>query len=53
MDNLQFVPKAFLDNLGYMGIGMLGVFMIIGIIIVSTYVINSVCSRKKNKIEKD
>ncbi len=53
MEDLQFVPKAFLDNLGTMGIGMFGVFMIIGIIIVATYVINSVCSRKKINVKED
>ncbi len=53
MENLQFEPMAFVENLGTMGIGMLGVFMIIGIIIAATYITNSVCSRKKNKIEKD
>ncbi len=36
-----------------MGIGMLGVFMIIGVIIVATYVINSFFSgSKKNKKEE-
>ena len=36
----MFQPEAFLSNLKYMGIGMLGVFIIIGIIIISTYAIN-------------
>ncbi len=44
---------AFVENLSTMGIGMLGVFMIIGIIIAATYVINSVCSRKKSDIKQD
>ncbi len=44
---------AFVENLGTMGIGMLGVFMIIGIIIVATYAINSICSRKKIDVKKD
>ena len=36
---MNFNPSAFVDNLKYMGIGMLGVFMIIGIIIIATYAI--------------
>ncbi len=35
----NFNPMGFVDNLKYMGIGMLGVFIIIGIIIAATYVI--------------
>ena len=37
---MNFNPMAFVDNLYYMGIGMLGVFIIIGIIIAATYAIN-------------
>ena len=37
---MNFQPDAFVANLKYMGIGMLGVFIIIGIIIVATYAIN-------------
>ena len=36
----MFNPEAFVTNLKYMGIGMLGVFIIIGIIIIATYAIN-------------
>ncbi|MBQ4155224.1 MAG: oxaloacetate decarboxylase [Clostridia bacterium] len=36
----MFNPDAFVTNLKYMGIGMLGVFIIIGIIIIATYAIN-------------
>ena len=36
----MFQPEAFISNLKYMGIGMLGVFIIIGIIIIATYAIN-------------
>ena len=34
--NIEFNPMNFVSNLKYMGIGMLGVFMIILIIIVAT-----------------
>ena len=34
-----FEPLNFVENLKYMGVGMLGVFMIIGIIVIATYAI--------------
>ena len=40
MGNLQFKPFAFIENLKWMGIGMLGVFIIIGFIIGATYLTN-------------
>ncbi len=36
---MEFHPMGFVENLKYMGIGMLGVFIIVGIIILATYVI--------------
>ncbi len=36
----------FVTNLKWMGIGMLGVFMIVGIIMVATYIIGSVSNKK-------
>ena len=38
--NLDFNPAAFVENLQYMGIGMLVIFMVIGIIIGATMLIN-------------
>lgn len=40
-------PMNFVDSLYYMGIGMLGIFVVIGIIIVATIIINKVTGRKK------
>ena len=37
MENLQFKPYEFVRNLSHMGLGMLGVFIIIGIIIFATH----------------
>ena len=37
-DNIDF--GRFVDNLKWMGIGMLGIFMIIGIIIAATYAVS-------------
>ncbi|MBQ8579200.1 MAG: hypothetical protein IJ448_00710 [Oscillospiraceae bacterium] len=38
--NLEFNPMAFVENLQYMGIGMLVIFAIIGIIILTTKLVN-------------
>ncbi|MBE6607702.1 MAG: hypothetical protein E7633_04010 [Ruminococcaceae bacterium] len=40
----EFHPMGFVENLRFMGIGMLGIFIIIGIIIVATVVINKAFS---------
>ena len=37
---LEFNPMAFLENLKYMGVGMLVIFAIIGIIILATKLVN-------------
>ncbi len=37
MGKLQFDLMAFVKNLKYMGLGMLGVFIIVGIIIFATH----------------
>ena len=45
--NLVFNPMAFVENLKYMGIGMLGVFMIVGIIIAATYIIGNIDAKSQ------
>ena len=45
MENLQFVPAEFVKNLSYMGVGMLGVFMIVGIIALATYAISAISDK--------
>jgi hypothetical protein len=40
MDKIIFEPIRFVENLQYMGVGMLGVFLIVGIIIGARYAIN-------------
>ena len=37
MLNFYFKPFEFVKNLKYMGIGMLGVFIIVGVIMIATY----------------
>ncbi len=49
---IVFEPANFIASLKYMGIGMLGVFMIIGIIILATYGISKFALGKKT-IKKD
>lgn len=45
---MYFEPYQFVENLKYMGIGMLGVFMIIGIIVMATYAIGKLTAPKKD-----
>ena len=44
-------PMNFVKNLYYMGVGMLGIFIVIGIIILATVIMNKLTSRKKDKDE--
>lgn len=53
MDKLQFKPLEFINNLKYMGIGMLGVFMIVAIIMVATYAIMHFTSKSKKKDDEN
>ncbi len=43
---MQFELINFVKNLKYMGIGMLGVFIIIGVIIAATYAIGKLTDRR-------
>ena len=44
---MVFEPAKFVESLKYMGIGMLGVFIIVGIIIGATYAIGKLSSPRK------
>lgn len=44
---LSFEPMNFVTNLKYMGIGMLTIFIIIGVIILATMLINKAFSGKQ------
>lgn len=46
---LYFNPHAFIDNLYYMLYGMLGIFVVIGIIIALTYLLNYIFSGNGKK----
>ena len=41
-----FNPMAFIDNLKYMLSGMVAIFIVIGIIIIITVVLNKIFSKK-------
>ena len=45
---IDFQPMNFVNNLGYMGKGMLGIFVVIGIIIASVYALAKI-GNKSNK----
>ena len=49
---MNFNPAAFVENLKYMGVGMLGIFIVIGVIILSVVVLNKVTSPRKKNTEE-
>ena len=44
----MFEPMNFIYFLKYMGIGMLGVFLIVGVIIAATYAISRINGKKSD-----
>ena len=42
---ITFDPAKFVENLRYMGIGMLVIFVVIGLIILTTMLVNKVFSK--------
>ena len=47
--DIIFEPMNFVKNAIYMGAGMLGIFVVIGLIIAATYVLNRVSTPKNDK----
>ncbi len=47
-ENLFFEPFNFVTSLAWMGKGMLGIFVVIGIIIGATMLLNKLASGKKD-----
>lgn len=39
-------PMNFIENLKYMGTGMLGIFIVMGAIILSTFALNKILNKK-------
>lgn len=50
---MNFDPIQFVNNLKYMGVGMLGVFIIIGIIIAATYAVGAIDFKKPKDGSED
>ena len=46
---MEFNPMNFVTSLQYMGIGMLGILVVMGVIMASIYVLNAIFSRKKKE----
>lgn len=46
---MQFKPMAFVENLNIMGVGMLGIFVVIGAIIIAVFILNRITSPKQQK----
>ena len=44
----QFQPMQFIENLRYMGIGMLGIFIVIGAIALLTMALNALTAEHKD-----
>lgn len=44
---------AFVDNLKYMGAGMLGIFIVIGVIVLSVVILNKVTAPKPEKKDEE
>ena len=43
----DFEPIKFIENLQYMGLGMLAIFIVIGVIVGITYLLNRIFKEKK------
>ena len=44
---LDFKPSEFTRNINYMGLGMIGIFVVVGVVIIFTYLLNKVTSKKE------
>lgn len=49
MINFEFHPEGFVENLKYMGLGMLAIVVVIGAIIAVTAVLNYATSSKRRR----
>ncbi len=50
---MNFEPMNFVNNLSYMGWGMLGILIVMGIIIVVTMILEKVTSPKSEKKDEE
>ena len=51
--NIEFNPMAFVDNLYYIGMGMLGIIIVMGVLIGITTLLNKIFSKTKKKDNED
>jgi len=51
--NFYFNPMAFVDNLKYLGIGWLSIFIVIGVIMCITYLLNYTTQTREKKSDDD
>ena len=49
---MNFEPMNFVNNLSYMGLGMLGIFIVMGVIIAVTTVLDKAASKKSGEDEQ-
>ena len=49
----MFDPMKFVENLYYMGIGMLSIFIVIGVVILGTYLLNWIFKERPKKNDPD
>ena len=52
MGNIEFKPEGFVDNLKYIGLGMLAIVIVIGVIILVTTLLNQTTGSKAGKKTK-
>ncbi len=50
---MDFNPINFVSNLKYMGLGMLGILIVMGIIIIATILLEKLTSSKSKQTEND
>ena len=46
---MEFNAARFVESLKYMGLGMLGIFVVIGLIIIVTAILNKVTGKRKDR----
>ena len=51
--NISFNPMAFIDNLYYMGVGMAGIIIVMGVLIGITTLLNKIFSKTKKNDKED
>ena len=50
---MNFNPMAFVENLKYMGLGMLGIFVVMGVIILAVYGLGALNAKRRKKSKKE